>query len=144
MSAIISFSGPFRFLSNFYLSRIVVDYISYPSVENYFQAQKAEDPAMRHHISIASPSQAKALGRKAMLVADWEKKKRTVMRDGVYHKFLQNEDLLSLLRGTGRAYLIEGNNWHDNYWGACWCAQCKTLEHKNMLGTLLMEVRREL
>lgn len=144
MSAIISFSGPFRFLSNFYLSRIVVDSIIYNSVENYFQAQKAEDPAMRTHIRNAAPSQAKVLGRKAMLVEGWELKKKFVMKTAVYHKFVQNEDLLSLLRGTGRAYLIEGNNWHDNYWGACWCAQCKTLEHKNMLGTLLMEVRREL
>ena len=144
MAAIISFSGPYRFLSNFYISPMYIDYATFDSVENYFQAQKTKTTTEHEKIRLASPSQAKALGRKVPLPKDWDEKKYSIMKNAVHHKFVQNRKLLQLLYDTGTAYLMEGNNRHDNYWGACWCQECRHKEHKNMLGLILMRARREL
>ena len=38
-------------------------------------------------------------------------------------------------------YLIEGNNWHDNYWGKCYCAKCTKIDGQNKLGAILMKLR---
>ena len=40
--------------------------------------------------------------------------------------------------------LIEGNYWHDNYWGNCLCPKCKEIEGQNQLGKILMKVRSTL
>ena len=39
------FDGKYAFLSNFYPSPITFDGITFPTVENWFQAWKTEDPA---------------------------------------------------------------------------------------------------
>ena len=44
----------------------------------------------------------------------------------------------------GIILLIEGNTWHDNYWGDCSCNRCKSKSGENMLGILLMELRDKL
>lgn len=41
--AIDRFSGPHRFLSNFYPSPIIYDGVAYPTVEHAYQAQKTLD-----------------------------------------------------------------------------------------------------
>ena len=55
------------------------------------------------------------------------------------------DEIASLPEGstTGDAELIEGNTWHDNYWGVCSCSKCNG-RGKNRLGKLLMKVREEL
>jgi hypothetical protein len=45
---------------------------------------------------------------------------------------------------TKNAELIEGNIWHDNFWGSCECSRCNHKPGKNMLGRLLMEYRAEI
>lgn len=144
MSVIFSFSDQYKFLSNFYLSTIKIDEIDYPSVENYFQAMKCDNPKMFNRIRTAPPSKAKALGRTVPMVEDWDQIKVWHMKMGVTEKFKQNKELLKLLKGTDKKYLIEGNHWCDNFWGACWCNNCRTRDHVNMLGKILMKVRREL
>jgi predicted NAD-dependent protein-ADP-ribosyltransferase YbiA (DUF1768 family) len=49
-----------------------------------------------------------------------------------------------LLLNTGDEELIEGNYWHDNYWGNCTCSKCKDIEGQNKLGKILMKVRDEI
>ena len=45
---------------------------------------------------------------------------------------------------TGGAELIEGNHWHDNFWGICTCDKCWDKRQENQLGKLLMKIRNKL
>ena len=49
-----------------------------------------------------------------------------------------------MLLSTGGGDLVEGNRWHDNFWGRCVCRACRRIGGANVLGTLLMQVRAEL
>ena len=55
-------------------------------------------------------------------------------------KFTQNAGLAEQLIATGDRELVEGNNWHDTFWGA----DGKTGEGENHLGRILMKIRGEL
>ena len=48
------------------------------------------------------------------------------------------------LLSTSNATLVEGNWWHDNFWGDCYCPKCKGIPGANTLGRLLMELRSKL
>jgi len=65
------------------------------------------------------------------------------MLHGLKQKF-QDPTIASKLVYTHPHTLIEGNWWHDNYWGDCFCAKCATIKGKNKLGKLLEDVRLEL
>jgi predicted NAD-dependent protein-ADP-ribosyltransferase YbiA (DUF1768 family) len=67
-----------------------------------------------------------------------------ILHTAVKAQFEENPKLKKELLLTGTAVLIEGNFWHDNYWGKCNCNNCKNIEGKNHLGKLLMQVREEL
>lgn len=149
-SAVTQFQGPYRFLSNFWGCR-VGHYIEfeghqYPSVEHAFQAAKTLDEIARERIRCeGSPSEAKRLGRQVQLRPHWDDLKVSVMRDLLHRKFADPE-LAQQLRETGEAELIEGNYWHDQYWGNCTCLRrtaCR-VPGKNWLGRLLQEVRATL
>ena len=137
-----NFDEEYSFLSNFYSSPVRQDGVTYPTVEHAFQACKTTDFAEREPIRQAStPGQAKRLGRRVTLRPDWEQIKVSVMRELLLQKF--KDDLLKAqLLATGEAVLIEGNTWHDCYWGFCRCERCG--KGSNMLGILLMEVRDKL
>jgi len=133
--AITSFSGAYRFLSNFYPALGL-------TLEHHFQAAKTDDPAQHARIlSAKTPGEAKRLGRRATLRADWETRKDREMLYLLRMKF-NEKALAKKLVETGDGELIEGNSWGDTYWGAVksngkWVGQ-------NKLGRLLMQVRREL
>lgn len=60
-------------------------------------------------------------------------------------KFKQNKHLAKRLLDTDDALLIEGNTWHDNYWGDCKCSHPKcSNKGRNALGEILMEIRDEI
>lgn len=139
------FSGKYAFLSNFYPSEIKYKGIWYATLEAAFQAQKTHDEGMRVYISLLSePAEAKAEGQKVKLRSDWEKVKCNIMLDLVRKKFKEDIVLKKRLLRTGDALLVEGNNWHDNIWGDCYCSKCKNIPGQNELGSILMLVRREL
>ena len=138
-----SFDGEFAFLSNFFPSPITFDGITFPTVENWFQAWKTEVPTEFRAIATAeTPGRAKRLGRKCMLREDWEEVKEQVMEDGLRLKFADPE-LKSKLLATADEELIEGNTWHDRTWGRCVCSKCGG-QGQNLLGQLLMELREEI
>lgn len=143
MDIINSFCGQYRFLSNFSPSRIEGAHgIVYRTAEAAFQAGKTDDPEQRQRIAAArSPYQAKVLGRQIALPKDWDKHRHEVMRAVLGCKF-SDAGLLRQLLDTGEAILIEGNVWHDNYWGDCSCGRksCSG-PGANRLGTYLMELR---
>jgi ribA/ribD-fused uncharacterized protein len=138
-----SFSGEFRFLSNFAASRVEIEIegrkIIAPTVEHAYQALKAVHPSYRIAIlNASSPGNAKGLGKKAECRADWEAVKLGFMETLVRAKFQQNPKLAAKLLATGDAELIEGNWWGDRFWGVC------RGQGENHLGKILMKVRDEL
>jgi ribA/ribD-fused uncharacterized protein len=64
--------------------------------------------------------------------------KVSVMREALVAKFEQHPELRELLLATGEAKLVEHTE-RDDYWGADGDGS-----GRNMLGQLLMEVRRRL
>lgn len=145
MNKIDCFDREYAFLSNFYEAPFEKDGIVYPTNEHFFQAMKTLDPKERQAIATAdTPGQAKRMGRSVELRPDWEQSKYQIMKKGLTLKFLTHKDLADKLIATGDAWLIEGNTWHDNTWGDCHCPQCLLVDGKNWLGTLLMDLRREL
>lgn len=144
MMKIDKFDGEFAFLSNFYPSAISDGYTTFPTVEHYFQACKCE--YMDDYDAIAAaptPGQAKRLGRQAVLRDDWEQNKLNVMETALRKKFAIPE-LREKLLATGDAELIEGNHWHDNFYGDCHCDKCKGIPGQNSLGKLLMKIRADI
>ena len=136
------FRNQHDYLSNFYQSLVEYEGLMYPSVEAAFQAAKVLDRAQRVPFTRMNPSQAKAAGRRVLLRSDWPVVKYQIMHDLCMNKFAKGL-LKGKLLATGTQELIEGNYWHDNEWGHCLCNACRTREHKNHLGQILMQVRDE-
>jgi ribA/ribD-fused uncharacterized protein len=141
---IVEFDGENEFLSNFFPSPILYEGIVYPTNEHFFQAMKTLDLAERQKIANAeTPGMAKRMGRNVFLRPDWEQVKVDVMRTGLMLKFT-DAVLAEKLLATGDEELVEGNWWHDQTWGSCFCPDhCRT-PGRNLLGMLLMELRKEL
>lgn len=138
---IAEFTGEYRFLSNFYPAIVIMDGEPYPSIENAYQAAKTLDPELRKPFrEDITAAKAKKMGQKLELRADWEEVKLGIMKELVMDKF-GHFGLQEKLLATGNVTLIEGNNWHDRFFGVCSCERCKNRGGKNHLGQILMEVR---
>ena len=137
------FTGPYAFLSNFHPCRVTFYGMTFPSVEAAFQAVKCADHRDRAQFLAMTPEQAKRRGRQIRMRDDWDARKRTIMHNLLVHKFSENPDLIPKLLATGGAVLVEGNTWHDNYWGCCTCSRCGGRRGRNNLGRLLMELRAD-
>ena len=138
------FRDEYFFLSNFYKIPIFYDYKTWDTVEHLFQAAKFTDSKDREAIkNCETPGQAKRLARTLQLRPDWEDKKQEIMCKCLKMKFDQNPSLKEKLIDTENAVLVEGNSWHDNYWGECSCKKCEKIFGKNILGELLMQIRKE-
>jgi len=133
-----SFSGRYRFLSNFYRSPIEYEGIRYPTIEHFYQAQKSLSVEVRRQVAEQpTPGGVKRYGRTIYLRPGWESIKESIMLLGLRLKFTDTP-LARLLLNTGETALIEGNDWGDTYWGVY------RGEGLNRLGELLMQVRQEL
>lgn len=133
---------PYGVFSNFDTRHpIVVEDKIWKSTEHYFQAQKyAGTPYEEMVRQTNTPKEAAAMGRDRSfpLRKDWEQVKDDVMREAVRAKFTQYPNLRTLLLSTGDAELIE-HTVNDVYW-----ADGGDGSGRNMLGKILMEIRREL
>lgn len=137
------FNNENKFLSNFQASTIFYEGKKYATVEHAYQAQKSVDPQEQEEIRNAiSPSQAKKLGRRVKAWDGWSDAKAALMLELLRLKF-QNPFLRHKLLATGEAILIEGNTWHDRFYGICRCTKCNN-QGLNVLGKLLMQVRDEI
>ena len=138
-----SFHGTFRFLSNFHPCKIVYEGVEYPSVEHAYVASKTTDLAIRTTIqAVKTAGQVKRAGRKLQLRADWNGVRLPNMELFLRQKF-STPDLRELLLETLPEELVEGNHWHDNYFGSCSCEKCNN-QGQNNLGKLLMKIRQEI
>lgn len=149
------FEGRWSFLSNFYPSEILHNGIKYPTVEHYYVAMKINSPQIidgiqytlddaRVYISkIENPSLVKRLGRtKLQIRKDWDDVRLKSMEWGLRQKF-SKDPLLQMLIDTNDHDLVEGNTWHDNFFGSCTCEKCGN-RGNNHLGKLLMMIRSEM
>lgn len=133
------FDGEYRFLSNFYPD-------NHDTLEHKYQAAKTDDPEEKAKILGApTPGLSKKAGRKATMRADWDDIKVSVMRELLAEKF-SDPELRQKLLDTGDNELVEGNYWHDTFWGVCTgTKKCRYGPHEptgdNWLGRLLMELR---
>ena len=75
-----SFSGDYRWLSNFHPCKIKYGGLVYPSVEHAYQAAKAPPDGRTAFLGITA-SQAKHLGRRKACVPDWDNWKASIMRE---------------------------------------------------------------
>jgi ribA/ribD-fused uncharacterized protein len=130
-----SFTGEYRFLSNFYPVCVMLDGDWYPTVEHAYQAAKTNNISERINIlNCKSPGDAKRVGKTVNKTSTFDTMKVTIMRALLVQKF-RNPCLRKALFETGSKQLIEGNSWGDTFWGVC------NNKGENILGKLLMEIR---
>ena len=136
--------GDFSFLSNFYAQApFEWEGAIYPTAEHAFQAAKCARPDDRKlFAACAKPGEARRLGRRVELRADWDDAKIDVMESVLRAKFALPE-LRRKLAATGTTRIIHSNNWHDQYWGHCICPMHARQQGGNRLGKLLMKIREE-
>lgn len=155
---IIGFHNPdeeYGFLSNWYPSRFVVSGTEYSSMEQYMMHQKAicfQDTDVASQIMATDDvAEIKQLGRIVVGYDDnvWNGIRQIVVYEGLLAKFSQNEELKSMLKGTGKSILAECAV-KDRIWGiGLSMSDPNRLDRskwqgKNLLGYTLMIVRDKL
>lgn len=136
---ICSFTGKYRFLSNFFIEP------DGTCVECEYQAAKSADPMMSDKIlNCGSPGRAKLMGGQVRVRDNWKEVRLTVMEHYVRCKFHTHTSLKLMLLATGEEELVEGNHWGDVFYGRVYNHKTKEWEGLNHLGAILMKVRDEL
>lgn len=143
--AITAFSGDYRWLSNFWIGRPILYHgVEYMTAEHLYQSHKAwYETDEQYIINAPTPREAKRRGQEIGLPTNWDDVKDRAMFNTVSAKFLDPE-LAQKLVDTGDEKLIEGNTWHDNYWGNCNCGAVMCIDSQNKLGEILELVRYNL
>jgi len=116
--------GPYKCLGNSYSSTIIVEGITYPSVEHAIQASKVSDRAIKFQISKASLAEVRNLLEDIWIRPNWNDVKYATLHQLVKLKFESNKELAKVLMGTGTQLL--GN------------------KNEAELGSILMKVRSEI
>ena len=144
-----SFSGNFRWLSNFVgapglvIKSTAHSNVTANNIEVIYHIDKCcKQEDIELLLEAGTPGKAKKAGKNITLRPDWDEVKLGVMENLVRQKF-SSIPFKGLLLGTGDANLEEGNYWHDNYWGVCHCSKCGG-NGQNHLGKILMKIREEL
>lgn len=139
-----NFSGNYRFLSNFWRCKVYYDNHWFPSVECAYQYAKCfTDSDKLLLLKVTDSFESKKLGNYVALRSDWDSIRLWVMENLVSQKF-SNFPLDMLLLSTGEEELVEGNTWHDNFWGNCVCPACENITGFNNLGKILTKTREGL
>jgi ribA/ribD-fused uncharacterized protein len=130
-----------REFSNFAPFGIDLDGAWWPTVENYYQAQKFTDPELRQSIhDAAQPIIAKTLAdkNKAAIRTDWDTITDDVMYRAVRRKFELHPALKTMLLATSDEEIVEANP-ADSYWGVGGDGS-----GLNKLGKIMARIRGEL
>ena len=141
-------------LSQWWKSDFAIDADSYCCMEQYMMAEKARlfDSAMvRDIMSCKDPKKIKMLGRKVKNFDEslWVQKRSSIVLNGNFAKFSQNDELKKFLISTQKRVLVEASPY-DKIWGIGMSADDEKPENplywkgRNLLGFALMEVRDEL
>jgi len=144
MKVINSFRGNYDFLSNFFVGASFFDFDGnkWKTSEHFYQSKKTTIYDEKCRIKYSETAgDSKRLGNMATLRNNWSDIKVDVMIDALRMKFDQNEKYKEYLVQTDGYELVEGNWWHDNFWGNCYCDKCESIKGTNMLGRCLMNLR---
>jgi predicted NAD-dependent protein-ADP-ribosyltransferase YbiA (DUF1768 family) len=128
---------------------LIYQNITFLCPENFYQAMKTRKDLIeiRKQLSLMSPGKAKKFWRikknkDLYFRDDWFDINHDVMEYVLRYKFARGTSWYKRLREE-KGPIIEHNNWHDNYWGACNCEKCKSKTKHNYLGKLLMKLNKE-
>ncbi|MBQ7818550.1 MAG: DUF1768 domain-containing protein [Bacteroidales bacterium] len=132
------FRGNYGFLSNMHSAPVTYDGLTYKCSEAAYQAQKSKDIEIRKRFTAMDGVNAKKYSKEIEIREDWSNVELKIMYDICYIKFTQNPDLKEKLLATGEEPLVEGNEWHDTFWGVC------NGKGTNYLGKILMRVRKDI
>ena len=91
-----SFSGQYRFLSNFFPANFTWRGLAWTSSECAYQAAKSLNPNDWLQAQSMTPGQAKRFGKTVTMRPDWEQIKFCIMAEICKEKFTQNPELLVL------------------------------------------------
>ncbi|MCL1994501.1 MAG: NADAR family protein [Spirochaetes bacterium] len=142
-------------LGQWHLSKFSVEIDDYCCAEQYMMAEKArlfeDDETCDAIMKSKDPKEMKALGKKVKNFDQtaWDKAKYSIVLNGNYYKFSQDEDLRGYLLSTGNKILVEASPL-DTIWGIGLGKENEkahnpnTWRGKNLLGFALMEVRDEI
>lgn len=146
--------GEFRTFSNQAEYPIQISDVRYPTVEHYFQAQKAkefgDDEIYKKMLDTPSGKAVKALGKKVKNFQKevWDAKRLEIMMHGVKAKFVQHPELQKQLLETGDKQIGEADA-RDSFWGIGTSENTdKSVDPtkwkgQNRLGKILMALRDE-
>jgi ribA/ribD-fused uncharacterized protein len=142
-------------LGQWQLSIFTVDIDEYSCAEQYMMAEKArlfkDEEVCSSIMESKDPKEMKALGKKVKNFDQtiWDKVKYSIVLNGNYYKFSQNEKIRNYLVSTGNKILVEASPM-DTIWGIGLGKENEkaynpnTWKGKNLLGFALMEVRDEI
>lgn len=140
--------------SNHYECSINVNGQIFTTTEQYFMYIKAktfgDEKAAQDILNTSNPQQAKRIGRKVKNfdAKVWNAKRIGVMKFINKTKFEQNAELRKQLLDTGDYVIVEASPF-DKFWGSGIGMSDKRIKDPtkwgaNMLGQVLMEIRKEL
>ena len=146
------FQGHHSCLSNMYEEDFVYEGKEFISSEVAYQFKRAEFNG-QHELAdkikkCGDSYTAKRMSRKVKENEKWVENKEKVMKSIVKAKFQQNEKIRKVLVETKDMKLCEGTG--DRFWGCgvpisrSSTIESKKLPGKNVLGNILMEVRKEI
>lgn len=139
-SAVNRFRGEWWFLSNFYPIEVEYNGEKYATAEHAYQAAKTLDLTAHDAVKNApTAGVAKRMGKTVPLRDRWKTLRIPIMLQIVRAKF-SRPSMRMLLLSTCDFELIEGNHWHDTFWGV----DAVSGKGANVLGQILMQVRAEL
>lgn len=146
--------GEFKTFSNQAEYPIQIEDIRYPSVEHYYQAQKAkefkDDEVYKKILETPSGKAVKALGKKVKNFQKeiWDGMRLEIMMRGVKAKFVQHPELQKQLQETGKRE-IGFADARNSFWGIGTSenteksADPSKWKGQNRLGKILMALREE-
>jgi N-glycosidase YbiA len=107
---------PYGVFSNFALTPIIIATKEYPTVEHWYQSNKATNANDHEYIRhTRTPEEAKALGKRHQITREWMNIRIGIMLRGMLAKFKQHPTLGELLQATGDSAIHEDCN--DPFWG---------------------------
>jgi ribA/ribD-fused uncharacterized protein len=136
-------------------STFTEEVVTYYCAEQYMMVKKAQifqdEKNEKMILEASDPKQMKSLGRKVKNFDEktWDELKYSVVLNGNYHKFAQNQKMREILLATGDKILVEASPL-DKIWGVGYSdknPKAADPEHwrgTNLLGFALMEVRDEI
>jgi ribA/ribD-fused uncharacterized protein len=146
--------GEFRTFSNQAEYPIQIADVKYPTVEHYFQSQKAkefgDEEIYKKMIDTPSAKAVKALGKKVknFIKETWDERRLEIMMRGVKAKFVQHPELQKQLLDTGNKTIGEADA-RDSFWGIGTSENTEKSNDpskwkgQNRLGKILMALRDE-